>query len=367
MTRQARYRSTTYPLGLERLEVRELLSWSPVSPFSVFPGPIPPEQATGTVPAVLGSDTQGGKKQPAKAPVATAPPQSTATYPSGSPDSTPDDASGIAFVGPSQTNQPSGTDAGTGNNIAEFYPQHSYPGTTGGYQADDGTKSNQVAQAAAAESYEYQTALAPKPTSQVVVVPILPRQQASSPPVLLPLPAPISGGPVVESRPVDGSDSAAGPVSIVPHGSRLSAEDARFLLSAEDARFLSPTQVQTTPEHASDTIVKEFIGSADSSASQSHPVPQLGTLLAGGLPIDLANLRAAVDTFFARLEDLAENMAASLETQKLVHWLFAGVTAIGIFECARRKTMPSAGLGDGDPDDPVWAPFPVLAFIPPED
>jgi hypothetical protein len=64
---------------------------------------------------------------------------------------------------------------------------------------------------------------------------------------------------------------------------------------------------------------------------------------------------------------LAEHMAAFPDTVGLVHWLLVGATATGAFELARRRTMAPAGRAKDDREGPLWAPFPVLAVLPPED
>jgi hypothetical protein len=85
------------------------------------------------------------------------------------------------------------------------------------------------------------------------------------------------------------------------------------------------------------------------------------------LSVDLGKLRGAVDAFFARLENMAESLAVSPETVKLVYWLLAGATAAGAFEFVRRRTVAASGRARGAMDELLWAPFPVLSILPPED
>jgi hypothetical protein len=86
--------------------------------------------------------------------------------------------------------------------------------------------------------------------------------------------------------------------------------------------------------------------------------------LAGSLPLDLANLGGAVERFFDSLDDVASRVTLSTNNIGLAQWLLAGATATGILEFVRRKTIPPPSRAD---NEAVWAPYPVLAVLPPEE
>jgi hypothetical protein len=130
---------------------------------------------------------------------------------------------------------------------------------------------------------------------------------------------------------------------------------------------LLSNRLQAALALASNTLGDEFAGYAGDASVPVRPLPQLASLLAGAIPIDLANLQGAVDSFFARLEGLANDMTRSPETLRLIHWLLAGATTTGVFEFIRANIEASARPTPGDVDDDLWAPFPVLALVPPED
>jgi hypothetical protein len=97
-------------------------------------------------------------------------------------------------------------------------------------------------------------------------------------------------------------------------------------------------------------------------------IPQQGNLLVGALPIDLANLRRAVDDFFVRLENLAAEGWTLPATKLLVPWTTAALLATGAFVFARRRPGSSqlhTPFRDGDAA--TWDPSSVLALLPPED
>jgi hypothetical protein len=136
-------------------------------------------------------------------------------------------------------------------------------------------------------------------------------------------------------------------------------------------RFAQPIWLGEAQDGAPDRVVE---GQPDASGSSADGEPtrvtaQLGTLLAGALPIDLPTLERAAVKVLARLEGLAEGIAAAPATLSLTQWLVA-VAAVVVFEFARRRAKPlelsGSVRGDGG-RVPSWAPFPILAMLPPED
>jgi uncharacterized protein (TIGR03118 family) len=220
-----------------------------------------------------------------------------------------------------------------------------------------GTTSSEDPQAPPTESVEYEVTPKGKVDTPIVDVPNLPGRQPSIPPVVLASAATIPAAITDTPARLETGHSSAGPVAATPPNAESSVDAVSFV-------SLVPTQAALTK--ASNMLAEEWVEAPIASAAPVQPAPRLGSLLGGALVIDLANIKGAVDGFFARLEDLAE-MAASPDTMRLVHWLLAGVTATGAFEFARRKTMSSSGRTPDDQDDPLWAPFPVLAVLPPED
>ena len=62
---------------------------------------------------------------------------------------------------------------------------------------------------------------------------------------------------------------------------------------------------------ATDALGEPFAVSSANVATPILPVPQLASLLAGTVALDLANLRGAVDQFFASLDLLASELGPS--------------------------------------------------------
>jgi hypothetical protein len=81
-------------------------------------------------------------------------------------------------------------------------------------------------------------------------------------------------------------------------------------------------------------------------------------LLVGPLPSDLPALQRAAEEFFARLEALADDVAASPASPGLAPLLVVATVAAGAIEFARRRAFRPEGR---------WAPSPVFAVLPPED
>jgi hypothetical protein len=92
-------------------------------------------------------------------------------------------------------------------------------------------------------------------------------------------------------------------------------------------------------------------------------VPPPGNLLTDALRIDLAALARSADEFFARLEGLAQDVARSPAVLRLSQYL-AVAAAVAALEFARRRATASEAGAAGDPR---WAPYPVLAVLPPEE
>jgi hypothetical protein len=91
--------------------------------------------------------------------------------------------------------------------------------------------------------------------------------------------------------------------------------------------------------------------------------PQVSGLFYSAVALDLEAIEGAVDAFFARLDGLADSVAAT-GAPRLFPWLLAAVLAVGAWEVVRRRSSlspPDAA------DGPSWAPFPVLAVLAPED
>jgi hypothetical protein len=97
----------------------------------------------------------------------------------------------------------------------------------------------------------------------------------------------------------------------------------------------------------------------------SDSAVQVGGLVLGPWAVDLAALEKAADEFFARLEGLAEDMAAT-GLPRLAPWLLAAALLAGAVALGRRRRTPSQGEESGG-GVPTWAPFPVLAVLPTEE
>jgi uncharacterized protein (TIGR03118 family) len=319
----------------------------------------PPSQAVyqGTVINVASSANQAATSGPA---AASNPPED-AYAPSQADTSLDGDApaSGTVIMGPVQQALPAippASDYAGGLYIRQSYlssDSTSYASSHWNY----GTTSYQEPQAPAAEAVVYEETPKGK-LDAPVEVPTLPGRQPVNPPVVLAAAATIPGGVMDTPARLESGHSNAGPVTAVPPAAES---------SADQVMFVSLVAKQATLAKVPDMIIEELAATPAASTAPAQPAPRLGSLLGGALVVDLANLKGAVDNFFARLEDLAETMAVSPDTIRLVHWLLAGVTATGAFEFARRKTVAPPGRTSGDQDDPLWAPFPVLAVLPPED
>jgi hypothetical protein len=93
----------------------------------------------------------------------------------------------------------------------------------------------------------------------------------------------------------------------------------------------------------------------------SDSAAQVGGLVLGPWAVDLAALEKAADEFFARLEGLAQDMAAT-GLPRLAPWLLAGALLAGAVALAHRRRTPSQGE-ESEGGVPTWAPFPVLAVL----
>jgi uncharacterized protein (TIGR03118 family) len=234
------------------------------------------------------------------------------------------------------------------------YAGQTYPGSTGdsysaSSQATYEAMSYPTSQVGADARYEYQVSQGAMPPALAVEPTAAPK--ASDLANAAPSRASISGRPGEASTLI-----VAG--HLAPRPALVAAHDAR---SSLDGALSDSEQIQTALENGFDKIVEQSAGSPGTSTDPIQSAPQSGSLLGGALTIDLGHLKGAVDHFFARLDELAENM--SPETQRLVQWLLAGATATGMFEFVRRRTRQPMCLAKGDPDDSIWVPYPVLEPI----
>jgi hypothetical protein len=145
---------------------------------------------------------------------------------------------------------------------------------------------------------------------------------------------------------------------------------APLSLDGGGTAFVQPPQEQAVLRKAVEEIVQEDPETSASTADSEifHEAPQRGNLLFGPLSVNLPALQRTVDAFFARLEGLARDMA-TLEAPRLFGWLVAAAVAAGALDFTRRRLRPPQEDPRGPADargDPSWAPYPVLAFLPPE-
>jgi hypothetical protein len=136
-------------------------------------------------------------------------------------------------------------------------------------------------------------------------------------------------------------------------------------------RLVAPPPPEIALENAPSPVTEEQPASLTLPlpGTPTPPAPQLQTLLAGAVPVDLAGLEQAANAFLGRLERLAQEMTASPVGLKLTQWLVVTAAAVGVCEFIRGWTKPSGPLSSarGGSEDQSWAPFPVLAVLPPED
>ncbi len=335
--RSTRRTSQSYSLSLELLEDRQLLSWSALSHAApapqAFVGPVQAPAGSSTAAAVQSVTSAGNSAQP---------------------DATPDDGeyadsavsvSGAApsnFVGPLQTT--SATSNPTSSYTSSAYSTNDYsytyykPSTAGQYYPTE----------QAATSMESAVPLDAKPPAPIADAPLLNRP--APPLIVAALPAAFF------------ANKGAEPALIFASPRRAETPGADLIpTDSADAPFLLSNHLSTAFAMASETLSDPLVVSSISVAAPALPVPQLARILAGTAAFDLANLQGAVDQFFARLEGLAREVGSSAD---LTGWLLAGATATGVFEFVRTKYL-NPRLGEDD--DPLWAPYPVLLFVPPED
>jgi hypothetical protein len=73
-----------------------------------------------------------------------------------------------------------------------------------------------------------------------------------------------------------------------------------------------------------------------SSESQpTEPMPQLGSLLSGTVPVDLAVLHRGIDQFFSRLEELGKELPTGPVIVRLLPWIVTVSVATAALELAR--------------------------------
>jgi hypothetical protein len=136
-------------------------------------------------------------------------------------------------------------------------------------------------------------------------------------------------------------------------------------------RLVSPPPPEVALENVPTMVTQEQPASPTlpSAGTPSALVPQIESLLAGALPIDLAGLEQAANGFLGRLERLAQDMTGSPVGLELTQWLVVTAAAVGAAEVIRGWTRPPRPRSSarGASEDQSWAPFPVLAVLPPED
>ncbi|HEV3023710.1 MAG TPA: hypothetical protein VGX76_14645 [Pirellulales bacterium] len=263
----------------------------------------------------------------------------------------PSGAAASAFVGPVQAYPAPAVapDASSYDNY-DKYATTSYDAS---YKSSYDATANDAGRAAASDSAEYRTAT---PAQSAATV-----KDAATAAVKPPGPAAAPALPVtLVSRPLDATPTTV--ASQFVHGLTLSPE-------ARPSAAEAPTAETTVPILALEKATEpneELAGASSTSSTLAPPAPPQGDLLAGSLPVDLGNLRGAVDRFLGSLDDLAGRMNLTGNNIGLSQWLLAGATATGILEFVRRKTMPAPSPNE-DAEDAVWAPYPVLAVLPPEE
>jgi hypothetical protein len=141
-------------------------------------------------------------------------------------------------------------------------------------------------------------------------------------------------------------------------------------LASARPQFVLAAPLDVAPENPPSTPTGEQLASAvlPPPGLPAFPAPQLETLVTGAVPIDLAALQQAANAFFARLEGLAEEVTGKPVSLPWTRWLVLTVMAVGAYEFFRVWVRPAAASRSSGADgDASWAPFPVLAVIPPED
>jgi hypothetical protein len=267
--------------------------------------------------------------------------------------------SSAAQSGPSYDNSSDNYSSPGNYSSSDNYSKTSYYAPDMSYH----TTPNDYGSTPASDAGEYQTS-APAQNSASVIDAKAPTVRPPSP-----APAPISPIPVV-SRPVDASPPVApsGTFSHVPavFASQNPRPDRPEEKAAEPGEALLALEAALLALEKGPVGKQELIGASSSAAIPEPPAARASDLLTGSLPLDLANLGGAVEKFFDSLDDLAGRVTLSTESIGLAQWLLTGATATGILEFVRRKTLPPPSRPD-DADDAVWAPYPVLAVLPPEE
>jgi len=270
------------------------------------------------------------------------------------------DSATTPFIGPSQVSSGSSqlADPGTNpNSNASYYPQSTDNNISSTpYQAGSEVKPYQVPSAGETGSYGNQLETVPiqktTDTSQTLEPLKINTLDISAPQPL------ITGRPVEVAKTAAIEHLANGPINLVTINART---------AADDFGNGGPDQTLTALVKEPKSYVEGLVAAASTTLELQRQDPPVDNLRAGSLNVDLANLKEAVDRFFAHLGNLADQWTGSPDSMTLMHWLLAGATATGIFEWARRKSMSLEEVSHRDPDDPLWDPFPVPLIYPPED
>jgi hypothetical protein len=328
-------------LHLEPLEARELLSAAPVAPPSGHgQGPVAAvmqNARTDQIPTLTDSspDAHGAaaEKPSASGPTAAPSPQAPPSQPymaAASDTATADPT-------PESDERPASGGAATPDSSSSVYPAKA--------AADEGQRSQ--AAASATDAAPPTPRLAPGPNIRDAVT-------ASGPQ--------LAGNAVVVAPPVGPSapPAAASGNVVLLTGPRHPPEPV--VAAAGPAPSPRQQPAAAIPPEALAEVHREVL-LAQEDEGPARAVPPLGSLLTDTLRIDLAALARSADEFLARLESLVQDVAAAPLVLRLGQ-LLPVAAAVAALEVARRQVAtPERGAAG----DARWAPFPVLAVLPPEE
>jgi hypothetical protein len=110
-------------------------------------------------------------------------------------------------------------------------------------------------------------------------------------------------------------------------------------------------------------------GNLEPEHAANAPSPS-GSVLAGVMPIDRAALARAVDEFFARVDQLGEELGDTWTEGRLAPVLTAAALSTAAYAFARhrlRRSLRAGAATDDNPRDQEWAWFTDCAILPPWD
>jgi hypothetical protein len=260
-------------------------------------------------------------------------------------------ATSAPFVGPVQVSQTTTAKSAASNSNSSSYSDSSsssddyyYPSYTSSQKSYDYYATPQ------SSSASMQVIVPPKPPAPVEIIRPVTAVEAPPPPTFFPArePARIAADPQTKN---------------VTNATVAGASGEAVLANSEAVASVA----LAAPAVAERTESESFavIGPAAPSA-ELVLAPQLGNLLAGSLYVNLAQIKGSVDQFFARLETLTDVLMPGQSTS-LWQWVLMSTSVAAAFEFLRRRAAPTADRAEDASGQPVWAPYPLLTVLPPED